>query len=182
MKHERNVEGLRQNAQQKRQEAIKRTDVGIQQLLKEKRSVNFKSVSEVAGVSTAWLYKQPEIKARIEQLREQGNQTKKAPPKQRASDASKNTIIKTLKERCSKLDAEVKGLRQQIEIAYGQVIEAEALKQQIEHLGAENLKLKSELETCRMSQLAREKTLPTSKVTSLTDRRDKCSSNKDNSF
>ena len=169
MKHERNVEGLRQNAQKKRQEAIKRTDSGIQQLLKEKRSVNFKSVAEVAGVSTAWLYKEPEIKARIEQLREQGSpSSKKAPPKQRASDASKDAIIKTLKDRCGKLDAEVKGLREQLEVVYGRVIEVEALKQQIEQLKADNLRLKEE---CMTFKLAQEKALPTSKVASLTDRR-----------
>jgi hypothetical protein len=169
MKHERNVEGLRQNAQKKRQEAIKRTDSGIQQLLKEKRSINFKSVAEVAGVSTAWLYKEPEIKARIEQLREQGSpSSKKAPPKQRASDASKDAIIKTLKDRCGKLDAEVRGLRQQLEVVYGQVIEVEVLKQQIEQLKADNLRLKEE---CMTFKLTQEKTLPTSKVMSLSDRK-----------
>jgi len=169
MKHERNVEGLRRNAQKKRLEAIERTDVGIQQLLKEKRSVNFKSVAEVAGVSTAWLYKEPEIKARIEQLREQGSSSsKKAPPRQRASDASKDAIIKTLKDRCGKLDAEVKGLREQIEVVYGRVIETEALKQQVEQLKADNLRLKEE---CMAFKFAQEKLLPSNKVTSLTDRR-----------
>ena len=167
MKHERNVEGLKQNAHKKRQEAIKRTDEGIQQLLKEKRSVNFKSVAEVAGVSTAWLYKEPEIKARIEHLREQGSQTKKAPPKQRASDASKDAIIKTLKDRCGKLDAEVRGLREQLEVVYGRIIEAEALKQQVEQLRADNLRLKEEYMTFKLAQ---EKALTTSRITSLTDR------------
>ena len=169
MKHERNVEGLRQNAQKKRQEAIKRTDVGIQQLLKEKRPINFKSVAEVAGVSTAWLYKEPEIKTRIERLREQGSlSSKKAPPKQRASDASKDAIIKTLKDRCGKLDAEVRGLREQLEVVYGRVIEVEALKQQIEQLKADNLRLKEE---CMTFKLAQEKAVPTAKVASLTDKR-----------
>jgi hypothetical protein len=169
MKHERNVEGLRQNAQKKRQEAIKRTDAGIQQLLKEKRSVNFKSVAEVAGVSTAWLYKEPEIKTRIERLREQGSlSSKKAPLKQRASDASKDAIIKTLKDRCGKLDAEVRGLREQLEVVYGRVIEVEALKQQIEELKADNLRLKEE---CMTFKLVGEKALPTSKVASLIDMR-----------
>lgn len=169
MKHERNVEGLKQNAQKKRQEAIQRTDAGIQQLLKEKRSVNFKTVAEVAGVSTAWLYKEPEIKARIEQLRQQGSpSSKKAPPKQRASDASKDTIIKALKNRCGQLDAELKGLREQLEVVYGRIIETETLKQQVEQLKAENAKLKEEYIVLKLAQ---EKALPTSKVASLSDRR-----------
>jgi hypothetical protein len=169
MKHERNVEGLRRNAQKKRQAAIKRTDAGIQQLLKDKRPVNFKTVAEVAGVSSAWLYREPEIKARIERLREQGSSSsKKAPARQRASDASKDAIIKTLKERCSKLDNEVRGLREQLEVVYGRVIEAETLKQQVEQLKADNLRLKEE---CMTFKLAQQTALPTHKVTSLTDRR-----------
>ncbi len=168
MKHERNVEGLRQNAQKKRHEAIKRTDVGIQQLLREKRSVNFKTVAEVAGVSTAWLYKEPEIKARIERLREQeSSSSKKAPPKQRTSDASKDAIIKTLKDRCGKLDAEVRGLREQLEVVYGRVIEVEALKQQVAQLALENSKLKAQLEECRVSLSAQEK--GAKKIASLAD-------------
>jgi len=172
MKHERNVEGLRQNAQKKRQEAIKRTDAGIQQLLKEKRSVNFKSVAEVAGVSTAWLYKEPEIKARIERLREQGSSSKKkAPPKQRASDASKDAIIKTLKDRCAKLDAEIKGLREQIEVVYGQIMEIEVLKQQVEQIKAENWKLKEEVEKYRISTLSSDRSKIQYKVASLINRK-----------
>jgi small-conductance mechanosensitive channel len=168
MKHERNVEGLRQNAQKKRQEAIKRTDAAIQKLLKDKRPVNFKTVAEVAGVSTAWLYREPEIKTRIERLREQGSHTKKAPPQQMTSDASKDAIIKTLKERCAKLDAEIRGLREQLEVVYGRVLEAEALKQQVEQLKADNSRIKEE---CMAFKLAQEKVLPTSRVTSLTGRR-----------
>jgi len=62
--HERN-EGLRQNAQKKRHEAIERTEQGIK-FLREGRAVNFKTVAEVAGVST---YKEPQIKERIESSR-----------------------------------------------------------------------------------------------------------------
>jgi hypothetical protein len=171
MKHERNVEGLRQNAQKKREEAIKRTDAGIQQLLKEKRPVNFKTVAEVAGVSTAWLYREPEIKARIEQLREQASQTKKVPPKQRASDASKDAMIKTLKSRISKLDADNRELRKQLEVVYGQLIETETLRQRTEQLKAENLKLQTQLKECVPSKPPGEAVKPTSKVTSLADRR-----------
>jgi DNA repair exonuclease SbcCD ATPase subunit len=171
MKHEKNVEGLRQNAQKKRQESIKRTDAGIQQLLKDKRPVNFKTVAEVAGVSTAWLYREPEIKARIEKLREQGSNNKKAPSKQRASDASKDAIIKTLKQRCNKLEAEVRGLREQLEVVYGRFIEAEALKQQVEQLKRENSNHKTQLEECLAFKQVDQQTSPTSKITSLAHNR-----------
>lgn len=72
MRHQRNVEGLRSYAQQKRQESFEKVDQGIKQLLRAGRSINFNTVAEASGVSKAWLYKEPDIKARIEQLREQG--------------------------------------------------------------------------------------------------------------
>jgi hypothetical protein len=144
MKQERNVEGLRQNAQKKRQQAIARTEQGIKQLMKEGKVITFKAVSEIAEVSSAWLYKEPEIKARIEYLREQGNK-KKLLPKPKAFDASKDAMIRILKDRISKLDIENKELRQQLEVINRELLETKAIKQHIEQIKMENLKLKDQL-------------------------------------
>ena len=51
MRHVRNVEGLRSNAQKKSKETFERVDIGIQQLLREGRKINFNSVAVAAGVS-----------------------------------------------------------------------------------------------------------------------------------
>ena len=139
MKHERNVEGLRQSAQKKRQEAIKRTDQGIRQLIKEGRSVNFKAVSEVSGVSTAWLYQQPEIKERIEELREQVNEKKPTSAKRKLSDISKDAIIKALKERIKEVETENKELRSQIEAIRDMALQIPSLEQQIKALSSDNV-------------------------------------------
>lgn len=138
MNHERNVEGLRQNAQKKRQEAIIRTEEGIKQLVKEGRSVNFKVVAEVADVSTAWLYKETEIKSRIEYLREQGsNKNQSVPPQQKATEASKNTRYQ-VKKKSQHVETESRGLRDRLEVIHGrqQVLldENEAQRREIERL------------------------------------------------
>ena len=118
--HERNVEGLRQNAQKKRQEAISRTEEGIKQLVKEGRSVNFKTVAEVADVSTAWLYKESEIKTRIEYLREQGGDKKKSVhAQQKATEASKDAKYQALKQGLEQVEAENRGLRDHLEAIHG---------------------------------------------------------------
>ncbi|MEP0754076.1 DUF6262 family protein [Trichocoleus sp. Lan] len=142
MKQKRSVEGLRQNAQKKRQQAIERTEEAIKQLIKEGRNVNFKTVSEAGQVSTAWLYREPDIKARIEQLREQvqGKKQKTAP--QKASDASKDSIIATLKRRIKDLEQQNKDLNRQNEVFAGQVLRVRELEQQIKRLGAENTALR----------------------------------------
>jgi hypothetical protein len=49
-------------------------------------------------------------------LRQQQVERKSLPPKQRASDASKDAMIKTLKERIKKQEAEIRGLRDHIEV------------------------------------------------------------------
>jgi Family of unknown function (DUF6262) len=69
MTYERNIEGLRKSAQLRHQQTIQRTEEGIRRLLREGRPVNFNTVAETAGVSTAWLYQHPEVRSRIEYLR-----------------------------------------------------------------------------------------------------------------
>lgn len=118
MKATRNVDGLRQNAQKKRQEALNKVEQGIRQLLKEGKPINFQSVAGAANVSKAFLYKEPDIKERVEQLRQQGAE-KKPELRQKASDASKDSMIRTLRERLKKLEAENQELRKQVEVAYG---------------------------------------------------------------
>jgi len=119
MSHERNSAGLKQSARQRHVTTYQRAEVGIQTLIKAQRPVNFKAVHEVSGVSTAWLYRH--MKERIAHLREQAVPQPTPAPKTRASDASKDAIIAALRERVKKLEAENRELRQQLEVAYGQL-------------------------------------------------------------
>ena len=98
MRHERNVDGLRKNGENKKEIARKKTDAAIQQLLKQERPINFKTVAEVAGVSTAWLYKETEMKERIERLRESGTiKQKLVLPQHSCTDASKDAKYQALR-------------------------------------------------------------------------------------
>ncbi|CAA9396348.1 MAG: hypothetical protein AVDCRST_MAG93-9991 [uncultured Chloroflexia bacterium] len=121
MTHKRNIEGLRQHARQRHQETVRRTEDGIQRLIRENRPVNFKAVAETAGVSTAWLYQQPRIKQRIQQLRAQRMSETMVDAKVRASDASKDAMITTLRQRVKQVEAENRDLRKQLEVVYGEL-------------------------------------------------------------
>lgn len=70
-------------------------------------------------MSKAWLYKEPEVKTRIDQLRSQSRQGKKLPRKISATEASTKALNATLQGRVKKLDAENRELRRQNEVAYG---------------------------------------------------------------
>lgn len=140
----RNTKGLRQNAQKKREETFEKFESAIRQLMKEKRRINFNTVVEVSGISKAWLYKEPEIRTRIEQLRKQGNGGKQAPVKRQISDPSKDALLKTFKERIKKLEAENQDLRRQNEMASSYMLRVRQLEQQIRRLEAENERLRQQ--------------------------------------
>jgi Family of unknown function (DUF6262) len=118
---QRNTEGLRANAQRKAAATEQRAEAAITLLLREQRPINFKTVAQTAGVSTAWLYEHEAIKERIIHLRAQ--QAPKAqikiPPREQASSASKDAMIAALRQRIQKLEKENRDLKRQVEVANG---------------------------------------------------------------
>jgi chromosome segregation ATPase len=149
-----NPDGLRNAAQQKRNEALERTEKAISLMVKQGKKINFQTVAEAAGVSVAYLYKYDAIKQRIDQLRKQQSSIKALPQKQRVSDDSNKAIMTTLKKRISDLQAEVRGLRDHIEVVEGRAFEVPDLKQQVEGLRTENSKLREQLSHCMTSKSA----------------------------
>ncbi len=61
------------------------------------------------------------IKQRIQQLRVQFAPQTTPEPKVRASDASKDAMIVTLRQRVKQVEAENQDLRKQLEVVYGQL-------------------------------------------------------------
>jgi len=64
------IEGLKKFQQEKRVNTIERVKEAISTLKASNRSVNFKSVSKVSGITRKTLYKVPEIREMIEKLRD----------------------------------------------------------------------------------------------------------------
>jgi uncharacterized protein YceH (UPF0502 family) len=92
-------------------------------LLQEQRPINFKTVADTAGVTTAWLYREESIKQRIFHFRQQPGSQKQMPQvKSPASESSKDQMIAALKTRIRELNEEVRDLKQRLEIVYGELI------------------------------------------------------------
>lgn len=117
---ERNTSGIKAAAQRKREATFTKTEDAIKKLIKEKKAINFESVAEAAGVTRAWLYRQPDLRARIETLREQQSPSKELPIALRASDASKTALIAELRRQNKELRVENQKLKRELEDAYGQ--------------------------------------------------------------
>lgn len=124
--HQRNVAGLRAAAERKHQETGQKVDDAIRALLQSGEPVTFRSVAGYAGVSTGWLYAQPDVKERIKRLRGQAVGTlARAEP---ASDASKDAMMRALRQQVELLGdqrkqllARIKQLEQRIEVLYGEL-------------------------------------------------------------
>lgn len=144
-----NPDGLRSAAEQKKNDALERTDKAISQMVKQGKKINFHTVAVAAGVSVAYLYKYDAIKQRIDQLRKQQSPIKGIVQKQGSSEASKAAILATFKERIKKQELEIKGLREHIEVTQGIAMQVPELKQQIEILKAENSELRNWLDDYR---------------------------------
>lgn len=119
--HKRNTEGIVAHARQKHERARHKCQETIKLLLRERKRINFKRVSDAANVSLSWLYKQSDLRAQIEHLRHAENSKIVVPKNEQAGIDSKNGIIAALRLRIRGLEEENRDLRQQHEVIYGEL-------------------------------------------------------------
>ena len=164
------IDILKATAQQKKQQALERTEQAIRRLLQGDNRINFSSVAQEAGVSVSYLYKYTEIKERIQALRQHPNSGKKRMPSSPPSDRSRAVIIDQLRRRIQRLEAENQQLRQQQEAIYGRFYQLQASVQpEVEGLRQANASLKAE-NTWLNAQLAlSDSPAPASVISPLSD-------------
>lgn len=116
---------LRAAATAKQHAAVERAEAGLRALLKAGEPIEFRGLARAAGVSVNFLYSHRELRARIEQLRDQQPRIPRTPEPER-QDNERSTIIRTL---TTKLTAErrrhheeVRLLREQLAAAHGELL------------------------------------------------------------
>jgi hypothetical protein len=115
------VENLTRAAQAKRQAAIARAEAGLRTLIKSNAPVNFRSVAKTGGVSLDFLYRNDELRRRIEQLRAQQQRpdpirAKTGPP----TDTS--SVVASLTARLRDAHNENVALQAQLAAAHGELL------------------------------------------------------------
>jgi hypothetical protein len=125
---QRNIAGLLQHAQQKRIDTEQKVEAGLRALVRAGEPITFRRLASVAGVSTAWLYTHPEMKERILRLRSQVPQRAASAAVERASGASKDAMLRILRQRIEELERDRRGLLERIqqleeraELLYGEL-------------------------------------------------------------
>ena len=159
-------------SEQKKQDALTATEKAIRKLQQEGKVITFKSVAREAGVSTSYLYKYPELKEKIGQLREEQKRSgRRVIPV--ASAHSKSRIISHLKKRIKDLEQEVAQLRHANESLAGRAFELEEYENTVNRFRQHNEKLNTEVERLAeensqlKDKLARHNLRSTKKVTSI---------------
>ena len=107
-------------AQQRSQQTRHRAIDTLRRLDAAGSNVTFTGVAQAAHVSRSWLYRQPDLRAEIDRLRNSRTATATVPSTQRAStDSLKRRLEDTLDE-IRRLKAENHHLRQQVARRFGQ--------------------------------------------------------------
>ena len=123
-KQVRNTTEIVRLAKQKSQKTSEKVDKAISKFSIEGKAINFNSIAKEANVSKSWLYKEHDIRQRIESLRER-QITANVVSKPKKSSRSEEILIKTLKRRVMELEKENKKLQNQIQKLYGDLYNKE---------------------------------------------------------
>jgi uncharacterized protein (DUF3084 family) len=119
-----NTKGLKKYAQEKTQTTLDKVDKAIRKLSLNDEKINFNSISLESGVSKTFLYKNQEVRARIEDLRQkQVSKEMNKRTKYDKTSKSKDIIIAAKDKKIRELEEENKKLKEQLEILRGKLYE-----------------------------------------------------------
>jgi len=122
-----NPDNLRQAAARKSAAAKTRAEQGLHAMIRTGQPITFRGLAQTAGVSLDFLYRTPEIRARVEHLRAQQQPAttprRPAPPPHVDADHP-SSVIRTLTAQLTELRRrhrdEVNTLRKALEAAHGE--------------------------------------------------------------
>src|SRR5690625_1189804 len=117
-----NIDGILNHSKIKTEQSIQKVDNALKYMMKKQLNINFNSVAEQEKVSKGFLYKNQKLRSRIEVLRKQQEGLSSVKQvKRNISDASKDVIIVSLRERLKGLEQENKELKKKLKIQFGKI-------------------------------------------------------------
>ena len=119
----RNTAGLTAHAQKKAEDARRRVIETLNRLETEGRGVTFRGVAEVAQVTTAYLYTQPDLRERIETLRRRPVTPQKPSRVRPRTDRSREVLLAAKEKRIRELEEENRRLKAELQAALGRLYE-----------------------------------------------------------
>lgn len=126
------IENLKQVQATRKQDASKRVQQVIERLGKTGGKINFQAVAKAANVSVSYLYKYPELKQHIAELRNKQSSMPRTPATKPVSSNSFAKVVNRFKERIHQLEKQNCELRRKNEALAGQVYRVHYLQEQVE--------------------------------------------------
>ena len=115
----------------RKEDSANRVFKAIERLQKISGKINFTSVAKEANLSVAYLYKYPEIKLRIAELRNK-QQSFPATPVAQPNSSSTGKLIASFKEKIQQIEKENKELKRKHEAFAIQILQAHHLQDELE--------------------------------------------------
>jgi predicted nucleic acid-binding Zn-ribbon protein len=113
---------LAQHARQRHERTLQRASETLTTLADSGEPVSIAALATRAGVSRSWIYTQPELRERIEQLQQSSSRgTSRADSAHRASDESLHRRLTLAHQRITQLRNENQQLRDALAHAHGQL-------------------------------------------------------------
>ncbi|GAA6614382.1 DUF6262 family protein [Scytonema sp. NUACC26] len=117
----------------RKQETLEKVNKAIERLQKIGAKINFQTIAKEANVSVPYLYKYPELKAHIAQLRNQQSLMPSSPTVRPPVTAKAHSqVIERLKKRIYELEKDHAELKRKNEALAGQVYRTHSLIEQVE--------------------------------------------------
>lgn len=105
------IANLNRIQEERKQHTLTKVEQTLERMVKQGMKINFSTLAKEANVSESYLYKYPEIKLKIAEIRNQQSSMPRPRNLETASAKSNQVIVSRLKDRIKKLEAEVTGLR-----------------------------------------------------------------------
>lgn len=158
------IDNLRRAQETRRDESLERTYKAIEQLQKSGGKINFQRVAKAANVSVSYLYKYPELKQHIADLRNCQSSMLRQPLVNPAPSDSQTKLLGRLKARIRRLEEQNQELQRKNEALAGQVYRVHLLEDQVSRQQQTIQDLESRLKAAH----AQASISSTSKVTPIT--------------
>ena len=109
------IQALRQAAQARHEQTLRRAEAALNSLASHGRPVTVRGVADTARVSRSWIYQQPRLLAEIDRLRQPGpGKGPGVPASQKATIGSLRQQLRAYREEITRLRAEITSLRDQL--------------------------------------------------------------------
>lgn len=165
------IETLKKTQESRKQDCLERVYKAIERLQKINAKINFHTVAKEANLSVSYLYKYPELKQHLAELRSQQS-SMPVSPQAKPGSSSHAKVVTRLKERIHQLEDVNQELRRKNEALAGQVYRVHYLQEQVERQQKTIVDLENRLRNSEMPA-TKEPKLSTSKVTSIDKKRSK---------